>query len=64
MRVRSRCRGRPFEGRLSRLDAGGERPARVYIRVHVAGASVDLLVPVLQLGSDARGRLYHVGTEA
>ena len=53
---------RPFERRLAKLETDADTPARVHLRVRVGGTSVDILLPVLQLGSDALGRLFHVGT--
>lgn len=51
---------RPFEGRLRALDALPDTPPALHFTVTVMDVPGTLEVPVVQLASDARGRLFHM----
>jgi hypothetical protein len=51
---------RPFEERLLEVQPEVRHPPRVVLRVRWADGGDDVEVPVLQLASDALGRLFQV----
>ncbi|GHF61399.1 hypothetical protein HNQ07_004155 [Deinococcus metalli] len=51
---------RPFESRLNAPGALGGPLPQVIVRVQLTEQVVEISVPVLQLASDAKGRLIHL----